>query len=105
MAENTERKPTVKVEHREAAKLASSQDARNEASEKVLAEQLAQQDAARDQLADVIPDAEAPVRAAHAGEGGGAWPLEVLARRSINPQPPVLAFSPEQAYTSHETAE
>jgi hypothetical protein len=105
--ERSERKPQVKAEHREAAKLASNPEARNEAGEKALAEQLAQQDAAREEngVADVIPEDEAPIRAAHAGEGGGAWPMELLEKRSIAPVGALVSMRPEELYTSHEDAE
>lgn len=104
MAENTEKKPTVKAEHKEAAKVASSPDARREGGERVLAEQFAQQDADREEngTPDVIPADEAPMRAAHQGEGGGPWPEELLSEHSVNPTGALVSLRPEQLYTSHE---
>lgn len=84
------------------AKLATDEKARSDASAKVLEDQLTQQAEARN-AADVAErPAGTPSRAAHAGEGGGAWPAELLRERFIRPKPPLLTASPETAYTSHE---
>lgn len=97
MAEN---KTQTKDAAAQEAHLQSNVEARNEAAEKVLAEQLEQQAEARP--GDVIPEGEAPVRAAHSAEGGGAWPPELLTERGVTPHQPVLSTDPALSYTSHE---
>lgn len=54
-----------------------------------------------------ISDDEAATRAAHQGEGGGAWPPELLARQGVQPSQPLdpAALHEQQASEADQQAD
>lgn len=97
MADSQKQAP--KADSAREAKLASDEEFRKAEGEKALAEQYKRQSEARE--ASGVDEATQAVRAAHAAEGGGPWPAELL-ERNIGPVAPLVGYAPEQAYTSHE---
>jgi hypothetical protein len=93
--------PDAKRDYEREAAILADDDVRKQEGQKVLADQLRQQ-AEADAPADALTSEQRQAtRAANSAEGGGAWPVDLMQERYVNPAAPVVGFDVTGSYTSH----